>query len=278
MRVAPVSSRRPPPARTWAPVDERGTKERSNVNMRHRPSSKLSKQGATKEHLAKPRAPEAASAKLARSKVTLGPKTAPTSLEARSVGGAQAREEDTWINAIRDQQVRLASRLGAVIAGEIREKLPRTTGDLQRLLGLEKLPDIPAPLLEHEALKELLQTDVERDTLEAVIGWTDWVATKVVRPSLAGVPREERSQLRRENLARLVPETLDLPPSTELDHARFESEYGVSRALIERVDSLLRREPKLPLLGALEPEDGVVRLRVDRDALGRWAAGYDWTA
>lgn len=246
------------------------------MTMSNRPSSRAPQQGATTERPVKPRAADAPSANLLSGLER--PKNAPESLEAPSVGGAQARDEDAWINDVRDQQVLLASRLGEIIAGEIREKLPRAADDLQRVLGLAQLPDIPGPLLEHEALEDLLQADAERDTLEAVIGWTDWVATRVVRSSIAGVPREKRSQLRREDLAKLVPETVQLPPSTELDHARFEEGYGVSRALLEQLDSMLRREPTLPLLGSLELQDGEVRLHADRDALGRWAAGYDWSA
>jgi hypothetical protein len=98
----------------------------------------------------------------------------------------------------------------------------------------------------------VLNAKLERDTMEALIAYTDWAATWLFREKKFGVQR--------------------LPDPDEASCERIANRAAVPVSRVARVITLLWLVPRIPLLGSMKGE----LLRPNKKTILRWAEFYDW--
>ncbi len=92
---------------------------------------------------------------------------------------------------------------------------------------------------------------ISDEVLEAVIGYTDWLATQLVKTRLGA-----RS----------------LPRSREIPHEEIAKKYGVSVPLLKAVIERLHRLPQIPVVGKVV--EG--RIIPEKNELEQWREMFDW--
>lgn len=152
---------------------------------------------------------------------------------------------------LREQFDALANDIATQLFNEIKPYV--ANGKYEGLHGYVENVDqliVNKERIDPEALELIVQSDVQREATVAVIGYTDWLACRIVRHDNYSVPTLE-----------------------EVDCRAIEDKmYINSSDVLRRVISYIHAQPELPLLGKIEGG----YFKPDHQIFEAWKSLYDW--
>jgi hypothetical protein len=155
-------------------------------------------------------------------------------------------------NAARKLVQRLSKTLSPVLDQQLRVAIAQAQG-----AGRE---------LDLELARDILNSELERDLYMALVGYTDWLASRVWREHGLRRPGEAR---------RPPPATQRLPVCDEEAQARIREAYHVDAGPVNLVLDAVELGLELPPIGQVD--DRRV-LHMNWDNISRWADLYEWTS
>jgi len=157
-----------------------------------------------------------------------------------------------WMEHLRAQQADLAAALATRLLPEIVRHVPHELRALDGMFDWRGLVDSHTDV-DVEVVQSFLEQEVHDDVLEAVHGYSDWAAARLVRSG----------DFRRQAL----------PVPDHADRERIAATYGVTIPLLTRVVGMLKEMQRIPLMGVIEGGE----LLPDKETLLRWKELYDWS-
>jgi hypothetical protein len=158
-----------------------------------------------------------------------------------------------FMGQIRREQAELADQVGARLQKALE---PSFTSTLTELIARAEATGI---LLEEEQVRDQWRADLQHDTFVAIVGYTDWLATRLHRMFQAtGAAKTD---------------DVELPTCEGSSRAAIAAKYGVEVAFVGLVvNELVASEGRLPCIGRLHGR----HLYINTTQLNQWAAHYDW--
>jgi len=167
-------------------------------------------------------------------------------------------EGPDFIDRLRAKQVAAAGLLGAPRLQALEGQFSHWLGEAARKANLD--PDS----LDHEAAREFLRDQHERDVFVALMGYSTWLATQLYRRYLAA------------GTACLDDEE-DIPECGSGDVAQIATAFSVDRETLEWTINGIQSWPggfELPGVGRFAGS----QILINAVELTNWAAHYDWSS
>jgi hypothetical protein len=153
----------------------------------------------------------------------------------------------------RGKQREAAQVLADRIVEQLRPDFEREGGELTRIIRSASMA------LDGDAVRTQWEAEVRHDAFVALLGYSDWLATKIYREHVR--PKALKNEL------------LDLPQCAERDRQIIVVKHQIELGLLDKVVKMLRSTRlELPPVGTVDHG----KLHVNTMQLNAWASYYEW--
>lgn len=150
------------------------------------------------------------------------------------------------LSYISSEKVQLGKKYAKQLLKEVRPYV--YNGKIAELANYG-IHDVPTDY-DPSALEALVQSELERHAVKAVNGYTDWIATRLVKTGDNTVPA----------------------PS-EIPYGELMSRYDLNMTVLQKVVTYMHAQRNLPLVGKVSKG----KFHPDKDIFEQWKDMFDWS-